>query len=302
MTYLAPALLAGLMLCGNGCGLKQLAVSQVADALSGQGDAFASDDDPQLVRDALPFSLKLMESVLEQTPEHVGLLTTTSSSFTQYAYAFLVQDADELEPRDIAAATAIRDRARKLLIRGRDYGLRGLEVAHPGLTAALRRNAVEAVKPTTRSDVPLLYWTAAAWGAAIANSRGDPALVSDQIIVEALIDRAVALDPSWQGGLPQTFLINYEPARQGTTGSVEERCRVAFAKAVEYSGGDMASPYVVLAETVAIQKQDKAEFESLLKQAIAVDVNKHPSWRLANLIMQKRARWLLSRTSDLFVE
>lgn len=287
---------------GAGCGVKQFAAIQVADALSGTGDVFASDDDPQLVREALPFSLKLMESILEQTPNHVGLLTSAASSFTQYSYAFLVQDADVMEPKDLAGSQVVREQALKLLIRGRNYGLRGLEVTHRDFTKQLKANPRQAVKAVGRDEMSLLYWTAAAWGAAIANSKGDPDLVSDQVIVEALIDRAAELDPLWQNGTVYSLLISYESVRQGAATPPEERSREAFAKAVELSKGNSAGPYVSLAENVSVQKQNKAEFESLLKQALAVDVNKQPSMRLANLVMQKRARWLLSRTGDLFVE
>ena len=51
-----------------------------------------------------------------------------------------------------------------------------------------------------------------------------------------------------------------------------------------------------LAENVSLQKQNRAEFESLLKRALAIDVNVKPDYRLANVVMQRRARWLLQRT------
>jgi len=46
----------------------------------------------------------------------------------------------------------------------------------------------------------------------------------------------------------------------------------------------------------------KKEFQALLEEALAIDVNKAPEWRVANLVAQKRAKWLLGRMSDLFVE
>ncbi|HET9754732.1 MAG TPA: hypothetical protein VFP52_17300, partial [Myxococcales bacterium] len=47
------------------CSPKRYALNQVADALSanGEGGAFARDDDPELVRDAVPFALKTMEGL-----------------------------------------------------------------------------------------------------------------------------------------------------------------------------------------------------------------------------------------------
>ena len=56
-----------------------------------------------------------------------------------------------------------------------------------------------------------------------------------------------------------------------------------------------------LAEAVAVQKQDVKEFDSLLQQALAINPDANPDTRLVNLVMQRRARWLLSRKSELFL-
>jgi len=91
-------LLAAALVGRAGCAsVKRAAVGQMADALAGGGSSYASDDDPELIREATPFSLKLMESVLAQTPEHRGLLQACASGFTQYAYGFVLQEADESE-------------------------------------------------------------------------------------------------------------------------------------------------------------------------------------------------------------
>jgi predicted anti-sigma-YlaC factor YlaD len=59
---------------------------------------------------------------------------------------------------------------------------------------------------------------------------------------------------------------------------------------------------VAYAESVSVQKQNRTEFESLLKQAMAINPNLHPEWRLSNIVMQRRAAWLLSREDDLFLD
>ena len=81
----------------SGCSIKKMAMNQLGDALSGVGTVFTSDEDPELVGDALPFSLKLMESVLAETPEHESLLIALSSGFTQYGYGWVQLEADEVE-------------------------------------------------------------------------------------------------------------------------------------------------------------------------------------------------------------
>ncbi len=285
-----------------GCSVRQMAINKAGDALASSGTTFAADDDPELIRDAAPFSLKLMESLLAESPRHRGLLYATSSGFTQYAYAFVHQDADRLEDQDLAAASEQRSRAQRMYRRARDYGLRGLEVAHPEFSRKLRLDPKSAVRNARKDDVPLLYWTAVSWAALISLSKHDPDLVADVPVVEALIDRAAALDEAYDSGAIHNFLITYEMVRQGGTGDPAARARRHFDRAVSLSGGLQAGPYVSLAESVAVPRQDRREFEALLKQALAIKPDQRPEWRLANTVMQRRARWLLAQADQLFAE
>lgn len=294
-------MIAFLALFASGCSVKKFAVNKIGDSLASSGTTFASDDDPELVGQAVPFSLKLIESLLAESPKHRGLLLAAAMDFTQYSYVYVQEPAEELESTDVEKANVQRDRARRLYLRARDYGLRGLETKHAGFGAALRRSPQRTVRSATAKDVPLLYWTAVAWGAAISVSKDHPELVADQPLVEALIDRAYELNPSFDDGAIHSFLITYEPARQGAKGDYAARSREDFENAVKLSGGAMAAPYVSLAEAVAVQKQDREEFESLLHKALGVDPDARPEWRLNNLIMQRRARWLLGKTDELFV-
>jgi hypothetical protein len=66
------------------------------------------------------------------------------------------------------------------------------------------------------------------------------------------------------------------------------------------SNGESAFAYVMLASSVAQPAGNRAEFERLLRAALAIDVSKRPSRRLANLIAQKLARSLLTRVDRLF--
>jgi predicted anti-sigma-YlaC factor YlaD len=298
--WLATAVACALVL--SGCSIKKLAVNKIGNSLANSGTTFSADDDPDLVGDALPFSLKLMESLLAESPKHSGLLFAASSGFTQYAYIWVQQPAEQIEAQDVAKSQELRARARRLYLRGRDYGLRGLEVKHCGFGGLLRENPKAAVRVvTSKSEVPLLYWTAASWGLAIANSKDNPDLIADQPVVEALIDRALALDSDYDHGAIHGFLISYEPSRQGIKGDFAERCRGHFQQQVKLTGGQLASPYVALAEAVSVQKQDQAEFENLLQKALAIDPDRKPEWRLSNIVAQRRARWLLGQESELFL-
>ena len=58
--------------------------------------------------------------------------------------------------------------------------------------------------------------------------------------------------------------------------------------------------FVTMASSVSAPARNRTEFESLLKRALGIDVNKRPELRLANLVAQKRARFLLSRAGSMF--
>ncbi|MGQ0695560.1 MAG: TRAP transporter TatT component family protein, partial [Nitrospiraceae bacterium] len=78
------SLLAGLLavVLLSGCSVKRLAADLVGDALAGDSDVFSSDDDPELVREAIPFGLKTYESLLAISPGHQGLLLSAAKGFT----------------------------------------------------------------------------------------------------------------------------------------------------------------------------------------------------------------------------
>jgi predicted anti-sigma-YlaC factor YlaD len=287
----------------SGCSINRIAVNSIGSALAeGSGGAFASDNDPKLVRDALPFSLKLMETLLAESPDNPDLLLATASGFTQYAYAFVEQDARELEDEDYRASEKEFQRARKLYQRALEYGLRGLEARHPGFANELRTDPRAAVARTTTDDLDLLFWTASAWGSLISLSIDDPATIGEIGVMEALIYRAYALDPDYDSGAIDGFLITYEMTKSGGDPSPEERARAHFARAVALSDGLNAGSYLSLAEAVAVPNQDRAEFEALLQQALAIDPDARMEWRLANTIMQEKARWLLERADRLFLD
>jgi predicted anti-sigma-YlaC factor YlaD len=283
------------------CSIKHVAIGALGNALAQGGSGYARDDDPELVWEAVPFGLKTIESLLDEAPRHKGLLFAAASGFVQYGYGRVQQEADFVEARDLGRATELRGRARRLYLRALGYGFRGLEVDFPGLREALRRDRGSALAQTRKEHVPLLYFTGLAWFAAISVSKDDSELTADQTQAEALMRRALALDETYDHGALHDFFISWEGRGEAVGGSVE-RARAHLERAEALAGGQRASALVNFAETVSVARQDRKEFERLLRQALAVDPSAVADMRLANLIYQKRARWLLGRADELFVE
>ena len=295
-------LMAVLAAGAQACSIRKWAAGKVGDALSSGGSTYASDDDPELVGDALPFALKTIEGLLEATPQHKGLLFSAASGFSQYAYVYLAMEADYLEETDLARATHLRARAMGLYRRAFEYGMRGLEVDHPGFRQALADDARVALAGMKKDDVPLLYWTSAAWSLEISADKTDATLAVNLPQAEKLMHRALELDPSYGDGVIFDYYISYEGGRAGAAGGSIERARAAFDQSLALAKGRRAAPYLAFAESVSVGKQDRKEFTDMLDAALAVNVDAAPEYRLANIVAQQRARWLLARIDDLFVE
>lgn len=291
-----------LVLAGTtSCSIKKMAVNSVANSLTSGPDVFGRDDDPELVRDALPFGLKTMESLLEVVPRHRGLLLTLCKGFTEYGYAFVQSEAEAIENADYAKATAMRERAFRMYLRARGYGLRGLELDHKGVAQRLKLMPDSAAREFKKAEQPMLYWTAAAWGSAINLGKDRADMLADLGAVRALMQRGLALDEHYEDGAFHEAMIILESLPEAMGGS-PKRAREHFERAVALSHGEKASPYVTLASSVSVQTQNRAEFESLLQKALAVDPEKHPERRLETLIVHQKARSLLQREDDLFID
>lgn len=286
-----------------GCAMvKHKAVGMVASTLASSGDVFTRDDDLELVGQAIPFGLKLYESLLDSAPKNKDLLIATCSNFTQYGVAFLETDALVLgEAQHHDEVVKLNERALKLYLRARGYCLRAMEVRFPGIGAKLLQDPAAALTKAVKSDVPLLYWTAASWGSAIALGLDRPDLAIDMPTVRALAERALALDETWSKGALHEMFISLD-SLPSTLGGSPEQARAHFKRAVELQGGSSPGPYVALALGQALPAQDRAEFRTLLDQALAVDPEKEPSTRLVTIVQQRRARALLDQIDARFAK
>lgn len=299
MNYRLPAFVCAIGLFITGCTPSTVGIRRMADALSATASSYSRDADPEFVRVGAPSTLKMVEMLLDERPSHPGLLFTACSGFTQYAYAFLQVEAEIQEPKDKEAAADLRDRAARMYDRARGYCMRGLEARAPGIQQQLTQDAKKALARLTRADVPLLYWTAAAWGGALSLAPNPLPRLVEILLVRAILSRALELDEGWEHGWLHEAMIALDSLPEVIGGS-RDSARKHFNRAVELSAGQSAFAYVTLASTVSLPAKDRAEFEKLLRAAIAIDVDKTPDIRLANLIAQKRARFLLSRIDALF--
>jgi predicted anti-sigma-YlaC factor YlaD len=299
---LAAALVFGLAV--SSCSLNTFAVRVAAGFLanSGEGTVFSGDDDPELVRDSLPFAMKTYESLLDADPRNAPLALATGRAFVTYAYAFVQAPSDLLPPEQVEEQRAMRQRAKKLFLRARDYVLQGLDVRRPGFTAALLGDgASSALRLTRPEDADYLYWAAMAWMGAFSADPFDFAQIVSAPRAVALLKQVDAWDGGYRAGAVHEVFISFYGSAPADLGGDQKKARESFARAVSLSKGMRAGPYVALAVSVSVKNQNAAEFRELLQAALAIDPNADIPDRLVNTITQRKARWLLGHMDDYFV-
>lgn len=284
-----------LVLILSGCAPRQLIIGGIADELATQSQG--AENDLELAREASAFYLKFSESMLRQNPGHQGLATAVSAGYTQYAYAFVAFDAEQLEAKDAKAAERLRQRAAKLYNRARQHALNALEMQKPGLLTALASRQSSDWPKLSKEQVGLAYWAAAAWGGWISLSKDEPDVVADLPLAIRLAEQAWAADPAWGDGALSGLMGSFEAAR--AAGS-KQRALNYFDQGIAQSAGRSAGAYLAKAESYAQPAGDRILFEQLLQQALAVKDEAGSPLTLQNEVMRRRARWLLEKTDDLF--
>lgn len=274
----------------SGCAINSLLVDGVAGTLTAEDD---QEEDLQLARDASPFYLKFTEGLLKSSPKNAKLVESVSSGFTKYAYAFIAFEADKLEQKDFKAAEILRERASKMYARAYAHTLRFWELKYPGFEKKIRSSNAPIGIALDKSQVGLLYWSAASLGGWISTAKDQPDLVADFPIALHYAQLAWELEPGYSLGSLASLMGTFEWANPNGS---KIKAAEYFDKAIEYSNDKSAGPFVAKAEIIAVSKKDKKMFEALLNKAISI-AQKTPN--LENETMRLRAIWLLENEEDL---
>ena len=297
-------------LCGafavfSACSVNKMATRAIADALGGEGGAavFTGDTDPELVADALPFAIKLYETLLSLQPDHEGLILATGSLFVMYANAFVQEPAEMLSPGEYLERERLLERARGLYLRGAAILTAGLEKKYPGWSGAAARGDLSSwLAKLKKEDVPLIYWRSAGILSAYALNPFDLDLGMRLPELAAVMERAYELDPDFDAGALDNFYVLFYASLPEGMGGDPSRVDLHYRRALEKSGGNAAGPYVSYAQAVCIPAQDSETFRSCLEAALAVDLERDPERRLVNILSQRKARYLLNQAPDFFAD
>mgnify|MGYP000459875760 FL=1 len=254
-------------------------------------------DHPKIVSLYFEKKIKSLERKKSLSTEQKRLLLKTK---VEYGFGVLLEESDRILDDDYNLGVKKSQEAYIVFSDAKKVGNSILIISYPKLDSWLSGETDLQFKINDVSD---LYWLAAAYGGAIKSSRGNPFDVVKLPVVKKLLITAIALDPKWGKGALYSAMMSYTSSRPDLFGdALIDSVSSFYAKALIASDSLDASLFVSYAELIDKKFQDRDAFEQKLDIVLNMDVEKDKDFRLSNIIAQERAKWLLSKTDEIFFE
>ena len=297
MTLAAVALLA------TGC-IGKIAAKQTTDMVIRAMPAYDRETDIELAEESIGSNLKLLEGVLEGSPDSRRLLVTTSSAFSRYVYGIIEEQIDVADHNyDMDEVERLKDRAVGLYVRARQYGLRAIATFRPAFSEAAAsdpdRFAAE-LQQFKEDDLENLFWTAFAWGGIINLRQDDPRWLADLPTVKMMMNRVMELDESFYFASPHLFYGTYYGNYPEMLGGDPVQARSHIERADELNEGKYLMASFMMARFVAVPTQDRKLFEQSLQRVLDAPIDLFPEQGLANQLAKRRAAHWLQYADRLF--
>jgi hypothetical protein len=267
-------------------GCQMLASSATTKLAKNVSAAVLDQNDYALVRDGAPAYLIAIDGLIEGDPKNETLLLTGARLYSAYASAF-VEDPD---------------RAVRLTKRAQSYGQRALCASKQALCATISRPFPEfaaELQNTDANDLPALYGLGNAWASWVQANSADWNAIADLPKVQAVMERVVALDDTYEDGGAHLYLGVLYCLRPASLGGKPEQGRGHFERAIEISDGRNLMAKVLFASQYAKLVFDRPLHDLLLEEVVAADPNAR-GFTLTNTLAQERAQELLADADEYF--
>ncbi len=255
----------------------------MAGNLSG---AILNQDDPELVREALPAYLLMLDSLLQSDPENVSTLSAAAQLYSAYASALIDDPA----------------RARVLTARARDYGSRALcsadsdacnlgQLDYDAYVAVIQSIDDDEVLPLYSYSVSSLAW--------IRAHSDDFGALAELPKIESALQQVMKLNPGDLAASTCMYLGILNTLLPEALGGKPALGRKWFEQGIELSQGKDLSIKVEFARGYARLTYDRDLHDVLLNQVLAAEVQQ-PNLTLFNTLAREQAEALLVAADDYF--
>jgi hypothetical protein len=254
-------------------------------------------EQPKLV--SVYFERKIEKLEKSKSPDLVSqrLLIRTK---VEYGFGIIMEQASRLIDEDYKQAMAKYEQANKMFSEARDSGFSIISKRYPSFNNWLNK---EASIDFNADDMNDIYWLAASIGGCISSSRGDPFQLINLPNVGRLLRTGIEINPGWENGSFYSAMMSFTTTRSDLNEvMLRDSVDYYFDKALLFSNGKDAGPYLTYAESIHKPFQERKNFVDKLNYVINMENMPNNEFELTNLLAKSRAEWLLARTDEYFLE
>ncbi len=268
-----------LMLLTTGC--MKLALNATSSLIPNLTRAFFEECDLKLAEQSLPAELKLMEGLLKNAPKNKQILTALCMGFTGYAMLFVEEEDPE--------------RASKLYLRARRYGLKAMGMENPNHQVILAR-----LSAMDRDQIEPLFWVTMSWNGWINLNLDKPAALGDLSTAQECLKRVMEINPEYFYGSPYIINGSMLAAMPKILGGDAAKAKEFFTKALAASNGKFFLAQYYYARYYAVRVQDKELFLNLIDEVEKAPADQLKEACLINSAIKEKMRSLKEMADELF--
>jgi len=255
--------------------------------IEGGVEALNHETDLELAEESIPANLNMLMGMINLDPDNAQLHTFAAQAFYGLSYGF----NEDNRPQ----------RASSFYLRGRQHGLRALEISGAkNLMDSPISDFEEQISHLDEDDVAAMFWTASCWAKWIDMHRDDTQAIAQLARATALMQRVIDLDETFYYGGAHMYFGVYYGSRSPMLGGNFEKSVQHFDRAREITNGKLLIPDLLQAQYLSRQQQDRNDFHQRLTAVTNAPDDLMPELGLQNEIAKRKARMLLMKESEWF--
>ncbi len=268
----------------SGCGL--FISSATRDMTDNLTYAILNNNDLVTVKEGGPAYLLLIDGFVHSNPKNDRILLSAANLYNSYT-ALYVTDAE---------------RAEKMTSKALKYALDAL-CLHKADACMLKDRSFESftrvIAEIGYKDLRHFYILGSAWAGWIQAHRKDWNAIAEISRVEAIMERIVEIDDSYNEGGAHLYLGILYTLIPSALGGTPEKGRKHFELAIKFSGGKNLMAKVSYARQYARLIFDRKLHDRLLREVLDAEPDV-AGYALINNMAQKEARELLNTSDEYF--
>ena len=219
----------------------------------------------------------------------------------EYAYGILIEEGDRQLGQDYNRSIEYYKKANAILKDAKFISYNIMLFKYPKFNLWLKggHNIV-----FQKSDVHDIYWYAASLAGVIRSGRGsDPFELINIPIIGKLLKIAINIDPEWGNGKLFSAMMSYTAIRPDLSGIVlRDSVNFYYNKSLQLSDSLDASIFISYAELIHKPYQEKKKFVDKLNYVNQMEFKINKKNEISYILSKRRAKWLLSKVDDYFLE